>query len=76
MWSFDEAIISTINKNKPFGINALYQNMIYLVMALGILSVNPIEFGMQFLEKEPNQFECGGIDGKWRPCTKEEICRE
>ena len=44
--------------------------------------MNPIEFGMQFLEKEPNALECAnvGIDGilktgsQWRSCTKDEIC--
>jgi len=31
---------------------------------------------MQFLEKEPNFFECEGVDGHWSACKKEAICSQ
>ena len=45
----------------------------FLVVALGILSVNPLQLGFQFLEKIPNRFECAE-GNRWLPCTKEFIC--
>lgn len=36
-------------------------------------SCNPILFGMGFLTRDPNSFECQ-IEGEWKPCTKEYIC--
>lgn len=37
--------------------------------------IDPLLFGLSFLEKEPKHFECKDPDtGEWKPCTKEEIC--
>ena len=69
-----ESTLDTIH-NKSFVRKMLYQNMIFAVLSLGILSVNPIEFGMQFLEKVPNKFECSSKAGKWSNCTKDLICK-
>lgn len=44
-----------------------------MIMSLGILSVNPIQLGMQFLEKEPNKFECL-VNSQWTACDKTTIC--
>ncbi len=43
-----------------------WQKVAFFMMTLGILSVNPIQLGMQFLEKEPNKFECR----KFNPLTQ------
>jgi hypothetical protein len=40
--NYDESIALTINKERGFGANILYQNISFIVMCLGILSVNPI----------------------------------
>ena len=40
--SYDESITLAINKEKAFGWNMLYQNVSFLMMSIGILSVNPI----------------------------------
>ena len=55
---FDDALKTTSNPNRPFLLNMLYQNLAFIVIGSSILAVNPIELGMPFLEREPNQFEC------------------
>ena len=44
---------------------------------MSIISVNPIELGMPFLEREPAELECyhKNQPDTWHSCTKEEICR-
>ena len=49
--------------------------MIFATLSLGILSVNPIEFGLQFLEKMPNKLECSSGAGKWSQCSQQQICK-
>lgn len=36
--------------------------------------IDPLLFGLSFLEKEPKHFECKDENGEWKSCTKEEIC--
>lgn len=42
-------------------------------MTLAILSFNPVQLGMQFLEKVPSKYECI-INNKWQECTRLHIC--
>ena len=60
--------------NKYYGMSMAFQTISFVVVALGILSVNPLQLGFQFLEKLPNKFECIGEDGSWKPCTRAHIC--
>lgn len=53
-----------------------------------MLSYQPLQFGLSFLEKEPNRFECQRYHDKvdennqtvseetWEECTKSEICSQ
>ena len=62
-----------INEKRSFGLDMLYQNLSFVILTLGILSFNPVQLGMQFLEKVPSKFECR-IDNQWQACTKSHIC--
>jgi hypothetical protein len=52
-----------------------FQVLLFIAFLIQANSGDPLLFGMGFLTREPNSFECrqDGTD-QWRPCSKEEIC--
>lgn len=74
--SLDAALLMTSNEsNKKCGFAMFFQMLSFMVVGLGILSVNPLQLGFQFLEKLPNRFECREGD-RWVPCTRQFICEK
>ena len=74
--TYDQAISKAISHDKLFGLRMPYQNITFVIMCLGIFSVNPIQLGLQFLEKVPNHLECNLENNltknkEWQPCTQE-----
>jgi hypothetical protein len=49
--------------------------MLVCVFLIVANTYDPELYGLGFLEKEPNRFECKSDEsGEWHDCTKEEIC--
>ena len=75
----------TVNRDKTCyncGSCGLFQFILVCVFLVVANTYDPEIYGLGFLEKEPNSFECKkDIDedhpehnGEWHECTKEEIC--
>ena len=55
----------------------LFQLLLLLVTMLLANSVDAIIYGLGFLTRDPNGFECyNEPDDSWRPCSKEEVCEK
>jgi hypothetical protein len=52
----------------------LYQNISLFMICLGIVSTNPITFGLRFLIHN-SALECQDEDAQWKSCTKQEVCQ-
>ena len=52
----------------------------FILTAINLNTSGPVIFGLSFLEKEPNAFECRVTDSNgqkvWKECDKEYICEK
>ena len=44
--TYDEAMLTTLNDDGYMGQEIIYQNITFFIMTLGLVSMNPIQFGM------------------------------
>jgi len=51
----------------------IFQLILFIAQVLAANAIDPILFGMGFLTRDPNEFECL-VDDKWVICSKEDIC--
>ena len=48
----------TFNSQREFSLQGIYQSVSFLIVVLGIVSSNPIYYGLQFLTAEAKEYEC------------------
>jgi MFS family permease len=63
---------------RMFG-GCIFQVLLVSVFLIVVNEIDPLIFGLSYLEKEPNHFECESEDVEtheqvWRECKKHEIC--
>lgn len=68
--TLDEALSKYSSNPKRYkGLQMLYQNISFLVITLGIVSTDPITFGLHYLT-HPSKLECQDDDAQWNACTR------